>query len=372
MKWNSVTGQEDLKKHLLESITDNRVSHAQLFIGKEGYGVLPLALAYAEEILRREHPAAASRVEHLTHLDIHFSFPVYTQSGKAFSKDHWPLFREAVLENPYISMADWSEKLESENKTLFISVGEVEEWNKSFALKSFEGGTKILIVWNADRMKEDGANKLLKFLEEPPAKTLIIITASDDQGFLPTILSRTQIINIPRIQDDAIADYLKSHYSLTQERVSEIVFSAQGDLNEAKKQAESNHLSSEFEELFVQWVRDAFMVAKKPEHLHNIIFWARDIAAWNKEKQKRFLDFCAEMFRLALLQNYGSKDLIYKKINVQKFNWEKFSQYIHGANIESILTEITDADYHLQRNANSKIVWTDMGIKLSRYIHRKP
>jgi DNA polymerase-3 subunit delta' len=113
------------------------------------------------------------------------------------------------------------------------------------------------------------------------------------------------------------------------------------------------------------------MVKTKPENLRNIIQWSRDIAAWNREKQKNFLNYCAEIFRLALMQNYGSSDLVYKKLETNGFQWAKFSQYIHGANIEDILSEITTADYHLERNGNAKMVWTDMGIKLTRYLHRK-
>lgn len=134
---------------------------------------------------------------------------------------------------------------------------------------------------------------------------------------------------------------------------------------------DSNEEFSEFDTLFIQWVRDAFQVKKKPEFLKNIINWARNIAGWNREKQKSFLDYCAEMFRLALLQNYGTSEMVYKKIDSGGFNWESFSKFVNGANIEEILEQISEADYHLTRNANAKIVWTDLGIKLSRYIHKK-
>lgn len=372
MKWDSIIGQQQLKEQLKTSISQNRVSHAQLFVGREGFGTLALALAYAQEILAGENPGAASKVEHLNHLDLHLSFPTYTVNKSALSKNFLSQFREAVLENPYMSFDDWAAELESENKQLFLSVMEVEEWAQKFALKSFEGGSKILIVWNADKIRDDASNKLLKFLEEPPEKTLIILTAETDQDFLPTILSRVQLVKVPRIEDQDIAGHLETSFGLTREAAEIIAARAQGDLNDAVKLAQNDAQSAEFEALFVQWVREAFQVAKKPQFLKNIIFWARDIATWNREKQKNFLDFCSEMFRLALLQNYGADVLVYKSISVQKFNWDAFCGYVHGANIESILEEISAADYHLQRNANAKIVWTDLGIKLSRYIHRRP
>lgn len=370
MNWENIAGQENLKKLLRESIAENRVSHAQLFVGKEGYGTLPMVLAYAKEILSKENEHAASKVEHLNHLDLHFSFPVFTDNKNSLSKNKFEEFREMILASPYASYDDWTAFLESENKQLFISADEIDDQNQKFSLKSFEGGTKILIVWRADKMNIAASNKFLKFLEEPPAKTIILLTAESTNDILPTILSRTQVVEIPRILDEDIEVYLKKNFSVTEEKIREIVHEAQGNLNEAVKLLNSGDKSNEFEKLFVQWVRDAFMVKKKPEYLRSIIVWAREIAGWNREKQKNFLNYCSEIFRLALLQNYQSENLVYKKIDANSFNWNGFSKFISGANIESILEEINAADLHLTRNGNPKIVWTDLGIKLSRYIHK--
>lgn len=370
MNWENIAGQVNLKKLLRESIAENRVSHAQLFVGKEGYGTLPMVLAYAKEILSQENEHAAVKVEHLNHLDLHFSFPVFTDNRNSLSKSKFDEFREMILASPYASYDDWTAFLESENKQLFISADEVDDQNQKFALKSFEGGTKILIVWRADKMNVAASNKFLKFLEEPPAKTIILLTAESTNDILPTILSRTQIVEVPRIQDEDLEQYLKQNHSVTDEKVREIVHEAQGNLNEAIKLLKSGDKTNEFEQLFVQWVRDAFMVKKKPAYLKSIILWAREIAGWNREKQKNFLNYCSEIFRLALLQNYQSENLVYKKINANGFNWDGFSKYISGANIESILEEINAADLHLTRNGNPKIIWTDLGIKLSRYIHK--
>lgn len=372
MVWENIVGQGAVKNALLESIAQDRVGHAQLFIGKDGYGSLPLALAFAREIFSRENPDAAKRVDSLNHIDLHLSFPTFNSAKTdALSKNYLENFREALTENPYLSLNDWMSFLDAENKQLFLSAEEISSWVENFALKSYEGGSKILIVWNADKMQAKSSNKLLKFLEEPPEKTLIILTAETEDNFLPTILSRTQITKIPRIEDAAIENYLAENFNLPDEQLKSIVFQSQGDLNSALKLANSGTQTSEFETLFVQWVREAFMVKTKPELLRNIISWARDIASWNREKQKQFLEYCAEMFRLALMQNYGLNNLVYSKITMSKFNWEAFSKFVHGANISNILEELSDADFHLQRNANSKIVWTDVGIKLSRYIHIK-
>ncbi|MDP2454000.1 MULTISPECIES: ATP-binding protein [unclassified Kaistella] len=372
MNWEQIVGHEELKNLLKDSIKSNRVSHAQLFVGKDGYGTLPLAMAFAKEILRKENEHSSAKVDSLNHLDLHFSFPVFKVNRTALSSLFFDEFRTMMLENPYSNNEDWSAILESENKQLSIYVEEIDEINKKFALKSFEGGSKILIVWQADKMNSDAANKFLKFLEEPPKNTYIILTASNIDFMLPTILSRTQIVEIPRIKEDDLSQFLMNNKQISSDNQNKIIFQAQGNWNTAKKLLQSENMDSEFEEQFIMWVREAFQVKKKPEFLKNIVLWGRRIATWNKEKQLNFLEYCAEMFRLALLQNYGNESLVYKKIESGSFKWDSFSKFIHGANIEAILEEISNADYHLERNGNTKIIWTDLGIKLSRYLHKKP
>lgn len=372
MNWEQIVGHSELKNLLKDSISNNRVSHAQLFVGKDGYGTLALALAFAKEILKKENEHSSTKVDSLNHLDLHFSFPVFKANKSGLTGQFFENFREMILANPYSNNEDWSTILESENKQLSIYVEEIDEINKKFALKSYEGGSKILIVWQADKMNTDAANKFLKFLEEPPKNTYIILTASNANYMLPTILSRTQIVEIPSIKEEDIESFLLNKNEVSAERRKEIVFQAQGNWNAAQKLIKSENTDSDFEEQFIMWVREAFQVKKKPEFLKNIVLWGRRIATWNKEKQMSFLDYCAEMFRLALLQNYGNQSLVYKKIESGGFKWDSFSKFIHGANIEAILEEISAANYHLERNGNTKIIWTDLGIKLSRYIHKKP
>lgn len=371
MEWNDIAGQATLKKLLVDSVKNQRISHAQLFVGKEGYGTLPLALAYAQEVFKSQNEASASRVAALNHVDLHFSFPTFNDNKNSLSKRFFNDFRSMLLNNPYASFEDWGKVLESENKQLYISADEIDEQNQKFSLKSFEGGYKVLIVWRADKINAVASNKFLKFLEEPPEKTIILLTAESSSHMLDTIISRTQIVEVPRIKDADMEEYLQTNFTLDKTRLTSIIHRAQGDMNEALKLVHTETYDTEFEELFIQWVREAFMVFKRPELLKNIIKWATNIAGWKKEKQKNFLAYCTEIFRQAMLQNYQREDLVYSKISYNNFNWDKFTEYIHGANIESILQELTDADYHLERNGNAKIIWTDMGIKLTRYIHRK-
>ena len=370
MNWEDIVGQKKLIATLKDAIHKERVSHAQLFIGEEGFGVLPLALAYANEILKRENESAAQKVEHLNHLDLHFSFPVFTEKNNSLSQRLFEDFRKLILENPYASINDWNDLLDAQNKQFLISADEVDSLNQKFSLKSFGGGTKILIVWRVDKMNVTAANKFLKFLEEPPKKTIILLLAEKIDTILPTILSRCQAVEVPRIDDESLEQGIKNQFDVSEEKIKEVIHQAQGNYNTALQLLQNDSANEEFEELFIDWVRNAFMAKKKPEVLRNIVLWGRNIASWNREKQKNFLDFCSEMFRLALLQNYDAEHLVYKRLSKNGFNWEAFTNFIHGANIVDILEEISDADLHLYRNANAKIVWTDLGIKLTRYIHR--
>ncbi len=372
MNWEDIIGQDDLKAQLKQSIENNRVGHALLFTGQEGFGVFPLILAFCKEILSKNNPAAASKVDHLNHMDLHFSFPVYTVGGKILTKNFTQEFRNITLKNPYFSFNDWITELDSDNKQLSISVDETAEINNKLVLKSFDGGYKIMVIWRADKMNTQAANKFLKLLEEPPEKTILILTAESQNDFLETILSRTQTYEVPRIKDEDLRKGIYYRYEVEPARLESIIYQSQGNWNTAYQLLEAKHPEEEFEDYFIKWVRDAFMVKKNPNKLKEILHWAADIALWNKEKQKSFLDYCSEAFRLAMLQNYAAHDLVYKKVGEGKLKWEKFAEYIHGANIEDILHEISEASAHLTRNANAKIVWTDMGIKLSRYIHRSP
>ena len=215
MNWDKIVGQKNLKQQLINSINDKRVGHAQLLVGNEGYGVFPMALAMAKEILSRENASAASKVDSFNHLDLHFSFPVFSEDGKSYSKNKLPEWREMINNNPYASFEEWVDTLEADKKQFFISVMEADEMASKFALKSFDGGSRILIVWRADKINTDAANKLLKFLEEPPKDTYLILCADSTDYILPTILSRCQIINVPRIDADEMKTFIRGNYDVS-------------------------------------------------------------------------------------------------------------------------------------------------------------
>jgi len=370
MKWDKIIGQNRIKEKLQNSVKENMIGHSHLFIGKEGYGVLPIILAYSRDILSRNSNSAGRKLDNLSHIDVHFSFPTYSESGKSLSQNFYQPWREMILENPYSNMNDWVEHISSDKKQILISVHEIENIIDKFKLKSFEGGYKILIIFGLDKMNDQAANKFLKFLEEPPEKTIIFLLAESIDFVLPTILSRCQTTNIPKLSDVDIENALMERFKISQLDAKSIAFRSQGDWNLALKLLKDTSIDLDFESMFIQWVRSAFQAKSKLSAIKDISLWAREVSSWGKEKQKNFIDYSLEIFRLALLENYNVKKIIYKSLSKDNFKWESFSNFIHGANIESILEELSHADFQLRRNANARIVWLDMGIKLTRYIHR--
>lgn len=374
MKWDEIIGQQNLKKQLQNSIKEDRISHAQLYIGKPGYGVLPLALAYASEVICKQSEKCLLQINQLQHPDLHLSFPTInnsTEKKEAISSDYIKQFREFVIEDPYRDINQWYAHINEDKKQGIISVKEIENIIDNLNLKSFEGGYKVQIIWMVETMRVEAANKLLKILEEPPAKTLFILIAEDDKKILPTILSRCQKITVNALENNEISDHLQNRFSLDKETADTLAKRAEGDWGVACKLIKNNTLQEEFEKYFIRWNRAAVMAPKKPQFLREIVDWSLEISAWGREKQKNFLQFCAETFRQALFQNYESSSLVNNPLTYENFKWDNFSHFVHGKNIEDILEEINNAFFHIERNGSAKIIFLDMGIKLTRFLARK-
>ncbi len=372
MLWENVIGQQEIKNKLQQSIKDGRISHAQLFSGPEGSGTLALAIAYAREVLcGLNNEQCNLKVDKLQHPDLHFSFPYSATESvkKPLAKYLLNDWRSFVDENVYGNLTDWMSRLGIEKKQGVIPVDEADEIVKTLALNSYEGGYKIMIIWQAEEMTTAAANKLLKIIEEPPQKTLFLLVTEREDLILQTITSRCQLVKIPRLSQSDIKNYLVEKKNINPEKAQHIAFLSQGNVREALHQLnDDEHL---FDKYFVTWVRKAFMAAKTPTVLKDLIDWSNQIASWSRSEQKDFLNYCSEIFRQALLKTYQSDDLVFLQINAEGFKWQGFAPFIHGANIEDILNEINEASYHIERNGNSKIILLDLSIKLTRYLHRK-
>lgn len=373
-KNKKVTIHHNLQSQLLHAIESEKVSHALLFHGKCGYGTLPLALWYAEQLLCKDKSEKCQhKVQTLQHADLHFAYPVTTTDeikNKPKSADFLHYWRDFVQENPFGNGFDWGQFIGAEKKQGIINVEQSHEILKTLGLRSFEGGYKIMIIWLPENMNIQTANKLLKIIEEPPQKTLFMLVSENAETLLPTIISRCQIIRVPRLSRIEIEEILVQKYNVEPHMASQAAKSAQGDVSIALESL--LYKSETFENLFIQWVRNAFRAKKDITALQDIHAWSQEIADWNnRERHKQFLNYCADIFRQALMENYGASDLVFSHIRTENFKWISFAKYIHGANVEEILNEINDASYHIERNGNAKIIFLDMGIKMTRFIHKK-
>lgn len=372
MIWQKTTGNKAIQEKLQESVKNGRVSHAQLFIGNCGWGIFEMALNYAAAIMAAEKGEIASRkVLDMQHPDVHFSFPVTSgKETKPTSKMYLKQWREFMLQNPFGNLFDWQVYSEVETKQGRINVAEAEEIERFLALKSYEGGYKVCIIWLPENLHPSASNKLLKSIEEPPEKTVFLLLTEQENMLLPTILSRCQAVKFNRLSISEITDYLIKNKGLQSKDANHIAMISNGDMRTALKNAETS--GNEFEAFFVQWVRHAFMAKKNPAVLKNLIAWSAEIGGWSREKQKQFLIYCSEIFRQSLMKSYQVDSLAFMQLDTEGFKWEKFAPFIHGANIEAILEKINEGVFHIERNANAKILFLDLSIKLTRYLHMKP
>ncbi|MDO4228573.1 MAG: DNA polymerase III subunit [Capnocytophaga sp.] len=373
MTFNDILGYDAIKKYLQDSVDAQRIPHAQLFVGSEGSGTLPMAIAYASYILCQNDASCMLKCSHLSHPDLHFVFPTATNTKvkkdpiSALFLDDWRTF---IKEQPYGSLFDWYLQLGIENKQGNISVHEAKDITSKLALKAFEGGFKVMIIWMAEKMNIESANKLLKLLEEPPQKTFFLLITEDEASILDTIRSRCQILRFPPLSENAIKQALMQK-GITESDATRYAVQAQGNFNKALQLLEETEEEDVFERWFITWVRAAYRARGNKSSIHGLLQWSEEIAAVGREKQKQFVLYCIEIFRQAMLLNYGSKELVYAIFKDSSFDLQKFAPFVHGNNIEQIHQQLEEALFHIERNGNAKIIFTDLSIKLTRLLHTK-
>ena len=379
MLFQDVIGHEGVKKDLLYSVAQQRVAHAQLFVGPEGAGALPLAIAYAHYVLCGNKgndntggdTACNLKMEHVSHPDMHFVFPVANNNkvkSKATSSDFMDEWRQFLKQQPYGNLFDWYQLLGVENKQGQIGVDEAQSIVKKLSLKSYEGGWKVVVVWCAEKLNIAASNKLLKLIEEPPQKTLLLLVVENEELLLETLRSRCQKVFLPSLSEPIIESGLLS-LGCEANEAKKIAFQAQGNFNKAIDLLNNDSEDLHFEKWFVSWVRAAFKAKGNKSSVLELVAWSQQVAGAGRETQKKFLDYCLVFFRQALLLNYDVSELVYLQPKTQFELW-KFAPYIHGNNIIDIVKELEEANYHIERNGNAKMIFTDLSIKLTRLLHR--
>ena len=382
MLFKDILGQEHIKKHLTQSVNNGRIPHAQLFVGKAGTGTLPMALAYAQYVLCKNtegennlgNASCNLKFKTFSHPDLHFAFPV-TTSDKVkkhpLSSHYLEEWRQLITKQPYCNLFDWYKLLGVDNKQGQIGVDEAQNILKSLSLKAYEGGYKVMIIWMAEKMNTACANKLLKLIEEPPNNTVFILITEDEEQIINTIRSRCQILQFPPLSENVIKNTLIKDYNLEPQHATKIAHQSNGNYNKACDLVHQDPEDIQFETWFIFWIRSAFKAKGNKAAIHDLISWSEDISKTGRETQKQFLNFCLDFFRQALLLNYNASSLVFLEPKTAKFKLENFAPFIHGNNILEISNELQDAIYHIERNGNSKIILTDLSIKLTRLLHKK-
>ena len=375
MRFDQIYGHESQIKALRESISLGRVPHAQLFTGPEGVGMLAIAIAFMRAVFCQEPNADKSscdlKFDRLTHPDLHFIFPVAanTKVKTKPTSDHflqdWRLF---VKNNRFGTLFDWYQQLEIENKQGQIGVLDSEEITKKLSLTAYEGGWKGVVVWQADKLNLAAANKLLKLVEEPPEKTLLIFISNHEDQVLETLRSRCQGVRFSLLPENAISKALIS-YGTAREVAESVSSQANGQLSRAL------HLmrveGAPFEDWFVSWVRTAFKAKRNKGSVVELLNWSQQIAGVGRETQKQFLLFSIDLFRQALLIKYGVSELTSYRPK-GNFEFSRFSNYVHNGNIHLIISELESAYLHVERNGSAKMIFSDLSLKLTKHIHTPP
>ncbi len=370
MQFKSIIGQQGLINKLITGYNENRIAHTQLFLGNEGSGALPVAIAFAQFLNCTnkinndscgECPSCV-KFEKFAHPDLHFYFP--TATTKSVKKDpRSSLFlvewRDYLTDNnAYITLNGWYEHLGTGNKQGYIRKDDANELIGKLALKAYEGEYKTVIFWMVERMNETASNKLLKTLEEPPDSTIIILIGEKYEQLLPTVRSRSQLFKVPKLSDSDIASQLIKE-GTENTRAEDIAILANGNWNLAKE-ISNNTEDTQFNFInFRKWLRLCF----QPKDYIELLKFNQEIAKTGREKQKSFLNYGLEVVHNAILHNHNSSEKVKKAGEELDFS-KKFSPFINEVNQVEMYTALNQAIYHIERNAHAGILFSDLSFTL--------
>ena len=375
MLFSEIVGHDDLKKRLIQSVNENRVAHAQLFVGTEGSGKMALAIAYAQYINCQNHTESDScgvcpsckKYMSLSHPDLHFIFP--TATNKSVKKDpESDLFlaewREYFSDcQGYVNLSEWFDKLDIENKQGIINVRDASTVIRKLSFKSYESEYKVVILWMPEKLNVFSANKLLKLIEEPPEKTLFLLVAENQEEVLSTIRSRCVLVKVPRLDTAVIKDTLVEKCGCSEQLALDAATMSNGSWPLAKRF--SNDIDNEmlYADTFRKWMRYCFKGAV-PELID---FVANEIKGLGREKQKALLEYGLNIFHCSLLINNNISSAV-MLTSAEKTFAQNFAPYINMKNVTQICALFEESISQIVRNANAQLVFMDDSLKMSKLL----
>ena len=382
MKFSEVIGQEDVKDRLRELVRERRVPNTLMFCGPGGSGKMALALAFASYLLgERDGEAslladsqaivnAEAMLARWEHPDLHFTYPVIKPVGtsaehKMTSDDFTREWHELLCKSPYFSMDAWLTCMDAANQQAIIGAGESDELTRKLSLKSSQGGYKVSIIWLPERMNVECANKLLKLLEEPPRQTVFIMVCEESDALLDTIKSRTQRIDIKRIDDAALEQALIERRAIDADTAHRIARIAGGNWLRALENLEAGNENRLFLDMFIMLMRLAYQ-----RNIKELKQWSEAVAGYGREKQRRLLRYMMRMVRENFMYNFGQPELCYLTQEEENFSC-KFARFINEANVVDINELLQKAHRDIGQNANAKIVFFDLALQMIVLLIRK-
>jgi len=364
MQFKDIIGQAKVKEQLIGTVKENRVSHAQLFLGPEGSGSLPLALAYAQYIncenkLENDSCGICSscrKYGKLIHPDLHFSYPFFAAHKEDTATTFIEQWRSSFLKDPYLNLDSWRNSLDAGNKQANINIAECHHIIQKLSLKAFEATYKVLIMWLPEFLDKEG-NTLLKLIEEPPARTVFLLVTQNQDQLLNTIISRTQLVKINAIDKQSLTDYLVTEKGLTETKANQLAYISSGNMQQVLA-----HLVDEgnnYFDLFVQWLRLCF--GAKVLDILSLV--DEELSKLGRENQKSFLLYAIQIMRDVILFKAGAKHLVHLP-EAELLFVEKFSPLYTTEKLEAGVAIFEKTSYYIERNANPKILFLDVSLQL--------
>ncbi|MCD4791524.1 MAG: DNA polymerase III subunit delta [Bacteroidales bacterium] len=372
MKFADIIGQEAVKQKLIKTVKANRVSHAQLFLGPEGSGKLALAIAYAQYINCTnkvngdscgECPSCV-KYNKLIHPDLHFIYPVSgtKEFKKPVSVNFIAKWRELLIErNYFIGLNEWFEYIGIEKKQAIINANDCNSIIKTLSYKTYEADYKVMIIWMVEKLFHSAAPKILKILEEPPDKTLFVLISENQDQIINTILSRTQLIKIPPVDNEQLIKSL-IHENFEPGVVNDAVKISGGNYIEAKRLITQSDDEEFNYSRFIKWMRLCFK-----NNAAETVGFVSEFAKNSREKHKSFLNYALRIIRESLLINLNTNELV--RLNNREADFiKKFHPYINSKNIGLITQELNKSIYHIERNANPNVLFLDLSLKIGKLL----
>ena len=383
MKFSDVIGQKEAIGRLRQLVEEQRVPSTMMLCGPLGSGKMALAMAFASYLLGERDgdksllsdqmsiKNAEAMLKKWEHPDLHFTYPVIKPAGmsadhKMISDDFTREWHEMISESQYFFMDNWLAKMDAANQQAIIGAGESDELTRKMSLKSSQGGYKVSIIWLPERMNAECANKLLKLLEEPPHKTVFIMVCEEPELLLDTIKSRTQRIDIKKIDDNAIEKALTERRGLDQDVAYRIARIADGNWMRALENLDAGNENRQFLDMFIMFMRLSYQ-----RNIKELKKWS-EIASTNygREKQRRMLNYFSRMVRENFMYNFKQAELCYMTQEEENFS-SKFARFINEANVIEISELLQKARKDIGQNANGKIVFFDLALQMIVLLIRK-